>query len=51
VKDFLTGFLVQDKRGQFGRPVGLAVAKDGSLLIGDDSGGVIYRVWYQPATP
>jgi glucose/arabinose dehydrogenase len=48
VKDFVTGFLVQDKRGQFGRPVGLAVAKDGALLISDDSGGDVYRVWYQP---
>jgi glucose/arabinose dehydrogenase len=29
-----------------GRPVGLAVAKDGSLLVSDDVGGVVYRVSY-----
>jgi hypothetical protein len=29
-----------------GRPAGLAVAKDGSLLVGDDTNGVIYRVSY-----
>jgi glucose/arabinose dehydrogenase len=43
---FLTGFL--QKRGeewaQFGRPVGVAVACDGSLLVSDDTNGVIYRV-------
>ena len=32
----------------WGRPVGLAVAKDGSLLIADDAAGVIWRVSYQP---
>jgi glucose/arabinose dehydrogenase len=41
---FLRGFL--NSQGQFGRPVGLAVARDGSLLIGDDTNGVIYRVTY-----
>jgi glucose/arabinose dehydrogenase len=30
----------------WGRPVGLAVGKDGSLLIADDSAGVIWRVIY-----
>lgn len=45
-EDFLTGFLVDNNRAQIGRPAGLAVAKDGSLLISDDSNGVIYRVSY-----
>ncbi len=45
-EDFLTGFLVNGNSGQFGRPVGLAMAKDGSLLVSDDSGGVIYRISY-----
>lgn len=30
----------------WGRPAGLAVAADGSLLVADDSGGVIWRVSY-----
>jgi glucose/arabinose dehydrogenase len=45
-EDFLTGFLVKDKRAQFGRPCGLIQAPDGSLLLSDDSGGVIYRISY-----
>lgn len=44
ISPFLTGFLVDDGRAHFGRPVGLAVAKDGALLVGDDANGVIYRV-------
>lgn len=46
---FLTGFLTETeggRHGYMGRPVGLAVAKDGSLLVGDDTNGVIYRVSY-----
>ena len=45
-EDFLTGFLVDNNKAQIGRPAGLAVAKDGSLLVSDDSNGVIYRVSY-----
>lgn len=48
-EDFLTGFLVKDNAAQFGRPCGLALAKDGSLLMSDDSGGVIYRISYTGA--
>jgi glucose/arabinose dehydrogenase len=44
--DFLTGFLVDDGHAQFGRPAGLAVTRDGALLVSDDSNGVIYRVRY-----
>jgi glucose/arabinose dehydrogenase len=42
---FLTG-LVPDpsKRDVYGRPVGIAVAKDGSLLVSDDGAKVIYRI-------
>ncbi|MDB5328073.1 MAG: hypothetical protein JWM57_3642 [Phycisphaerales bacterium] len=49
IKPFLTGFLIKEGESQwaqFARPVGLAVAKDGSLLVGDDENGVIYRVSY-----
>jgi glucose/arabinose dehydrogenase len=44
VEDFLTGFLAEDGKSQFGRPAGLAVAKDGSLLVSEDTNGVIYRI-------
>jgi glucose/arabinose dehydrogenase len=44
---FLTG-LVPDPTGHNvnGRPVGVAVAPDGSLLVSDDGACVIYRVSY-----
>lgn len=45
-EDFVTGFLLPDRTGQFGRPAGLAELRDGSLLISDDANGVIYRVTY-----
>lgn len=45
-EDFITGFLNQQKQTQFGRPVGIAIAPDGSLLFTDDTNGVIYRVAY-----
>ncbi len=44
-EDFLTGF-VADDRGVWGRPVGVAVARDGALLVTDDGGGVVWRVSY-----
>jgi glucose/arabinose dehydrogenase len=44
VEDFLTGFLVPGKDEVFGRPVGLAVLPDGSLLVADDAGDRIWRV-------
>ena len=47
-EDFVTGFLSADGKTQFGRPAGIAVAGDGSLLFTDDANGVVYRVWYQP---
>ncbi len=45
-EDFLTGFLIDSNKAQIGRPAGLAVAKDGALLVSDDSNGMIYRVSY-----
>src|SRR5688572_8652865 len=44
--DFLTGFLSQDGERHYGRIAGIAVARDGSLLVADDANGVIYRVSY-----
>ncbi len=44
-QDFLTGFVTSD--GQvWGRPVGVAVAQDGSLMVTDDGSNCIWRVRY-----
>jgi glucose/arabinose dehydrogenase len=45
-EDFLTGFVISDKQ-VWGRPVGVAVAKDGSLFVTEDSNGTIWRVSHQ----
>jgi glucose/arabinose dehydrogenase len=45
-EDFLTGFIVSDGDA-WGRPVGIVVAKDGSLLLSDDGGNLVYRISYQ----
>jgi glucose/arabinose dehydrogenase len=42
-EDFLTGFVADDK-GVWGRPVGVAVAHDGALLVTDDANGAVWRV-------
>ena len=44
-EDFLTGF-VTGAGDVWGRPVGVAVAKDGSLLVSDDGSHSIWRVSY-----
>ncbi|KQT82205.1 sorbosone dehydrogenase family protein [Aurantimonas sp. Leaf443] len=45
IEDFLTGFLKDAETGEtHGRPVGVAVAKDGALLVADDAGGIVWRV-------
>ena len=44
-EDFVTGFVIDDAR-VWGRPVGVAEAKDGSLLFSDDGNGAIWRVSY-----
>lgn len=44
-EDFLTGFVAdQSKAEVFGRPVGLSVLKDGSLLVADDASNTIWKV-------
>lgn len=46
-EDFLTGWLPnEDSNEVWGRPVGLLVNSDGSLLIADDGGKKIWRVSY-----
>ncbi|MDJ1480812.1 PQQ-dependent sugar dehydrogenase [Cytophagaceae bacterium YF14B1] len=47
-EDFLTGFLINNNTSHFGRLAGLTVHTDGSLLVSDDTNGVIYRVSYTP---
>jgi glucose/arabinose dehydrogenase len=47
-EDFLTGFVANDA-AVWGRPVGVTVAPDGSLLVSDDGHGVIWRVSYRGA--
>jgi glucose/arabinose dehydrogenase len=55
-EDFVTGFADEDKpsakKGMltqrvWGTPAGLAIAKDGSLLIADDKGKTVWRVSYR----
>ncbi len=43
-RDILTGFLAPDERVSYGRPVGVAIGPDGSVLAADDVGDVIWRV-------
>ncbi|HKG99916.1 MAG TPA: sorbosone dehydrogenase family protein [Bradyrhizobium sp.] len=42
-EDFVTGFVLNDSE-VWGRPVGVAVARDGSLLVSEDGGGTIWRI-------
>jgi hypothetical protein len=42
-QDFLTGF-VANERAVWGRPVGVAVARDGSLLVSEDANGTIWII-------
>jgi glucose/arabinose dehydrogenase/cytochrome c2 len=44
-EDFLTGFVV-DSSSVWGRPVGVAVAHDGALLVTEDGNGTVWRVSY-----
>ena len=42
-EDFVTGFGIDDA-SVWGRPVGVAMARDGSLLFSEDGNGTIWRV-------
>lgn len=44
-EDFLVGFVTKDGN-VWGRPAGVAVAKDGSLIVTDDGSGTVWRVAY-----
>ncbi|WP_187972741.1 PQQ-dependent sugar dehydrogenase [Aquibium microcysteis] len=43
-RDILSGFLSPDEKYSYGRPVGVTLGPDGSLLVADDVGDVLWRV-------
>jgi glucose/arabinose dehydrogenase len=43
-RTILAGFLAPDELSSYGRPVGVTIGPDGSLLVADDVGDVIWRV-------
>ena len=43
-RDILSGFLAEDERVSYGRPVGVTLGPDGAVLMADDVGDVIWRV-------
>ena len=45
-EDFLVGFVGDDK-SVWGRPVGVGLMRDGSLLVRDDGSNSIWRVSYK----
>jgi glucose/arabinose dehydrogenase len=46
-EDFVTGFIADSQKSQvYGRPVGVTMLGDGSLLIADDAADLIWRVKY-----
>jgi glucose/arabinose dehydrogenase len=47
-EDFMTGFIA-DEHDVWGRPVGVAVAADGALLVTEDGNGTIWRITYSKA--
>ena len=44
--DFLTGFIVNDTSA-WGRPVGVATAHDGALIVSEDDNSSLYRISYK----
>lgn len=50
-EDFLTGFVLDD-RAVWGRPVGIAVARDGALLVCEDGNDTVWRIaWAGAGSP
>ena len=45
-EDFVTGFVVSSDN-VWGRPVGVAVAKDGALIVTEDGNGTVWRIAYE----
>ena len=44
-EDFMTGFVLDDG-DVWGRPVGIGVTPDGSLLVSEGGNGTVGRIWY-----
>ena len=45
IEDFLTGFVVDPAaNSKWGRPTGVTMGRDGSLLVGDDAGNKIWQI-------
>jgi glucose/arabinose dehydrogenase len=44
-EDFLTGFVI-DNSPIWGRPVGVAVARDGARLVTDEANDTVWRIAY-----
>lgn len=44
-EDFLTGFVANDQH-VWGRPVGVAVARDGALIVSEDGNNTLWRITY-----
>jgi glucose/arabinose dehydrogenase len=44
---FASGWHNEETGEYVGRPVDVAVLKDGSLLVSDDFAGALYRIWYE----
>lgn len=48
LEEFLSGWMLgPDKREVWGRPTGIMVMKDGSLLVSDDGGNKVWRISYK----
>ena len=43
---FAFGWLVDDEQTQYGRPSDVDVLPDGSIIVSDDEGSTIYRIYY-----
>jgi glucose/arabinose dehydrogenase len=49
--DFVTGWMLSPDRPEvWGRPVGMLVLPDGSLLVVDDGAGIVWRITYRPGS-
>ena len=47
-RDFITGWMLSpDSRDVWGRPVGLLILPDGSMLVSDDGGKKLWRISYK----
>jgi len=50
--DFIAGWMLSEDQSEvWGRPCGLLVLKDGSMLIADDGANKIWRITYREPTP